>query len=223
MSTGPLRIVIVGGVAGGASAATRARRMNEDAEIVLLEKDEFVSFANCGMPYHIGGEITDRGKLLVATAELLRKRFRLDVRTHSEVIQIDRASKVVSIRKWPDKTVYHLPYDKLILTPGASPIVPNLDGIGSTGVFALRNISDMDRIRSAVDALTGAQRKAIVIGAGFIGLEMVEQLVSRSFDVSLVELQAHVLPPMDAEMVVPLQEELNRESVNITPKNTSNF
>lgn len=213
MSTGPLRIVIVGGVAGGASAATRARRMNEDAEIVLLEKDEFVSFANCGMPYHIGGEITDRGKLLVATAELLRKRFRLDVRTHSEVIQIDRASKVVSIRKWPDKTVYHLPYDKLILTPGASPIVPNLDGIGSTGVFALRNISDMDRIRSAVDALTGAQRKAIVIGAGFIGLEMVEQLVSRSFDVSLVELQAHVLPPMDAEMVVPLQEELNRESV----------
>lgn len=213
MSTGPLRIVIVGGVAGGASAATRARRMNEEAEIVLLEKDEFVSFANCGMPYHIGGEITDRGKLLVATAELLRKRFRLDVRTHSEVIQIDRASKVVSIRKWPDKTVYHLPYDKLILTPGASPIVPNLDGVGSTGVFALRNISDMDRIRSAVDALTGAQRKAIVIGAGFIGLEMVEQLVSRSFDVSLVELQAHVLPPMDAEMVVPLQEELNRESV----------
>lgn len=213
MLTGPLRIVIVGGVAGGASAATRARRMNEEAEIVLLEKDEFVSFANCGMPYHIGGEITDRGKLLVATAELLRKRFRLDVRTHSEVIQIDRASKVVSIRKWPDKTVYHLPYDKLILTPGASPIVPNLDGVGSTGVFALRNISDMDRIRSAVDALTGAQRKAIVIGAGFIGLEMVEQLVSRSFDVSLVELQAHVLPPMDAEMVVPLQEELNRESV----------
>ncbi len=213
MSTGPLRIVIVGGVAGGASAATRARRMNEEAEIVLLEKDEFVSFANCGMPYHIGGEITDRGKLLVATAELLRKRFRLDVRTHSEVIQIDRASKVVSIRKWPDKTVYHLPYDKLILTPGASPIVPNLDGVGSTGVFALRNISDMDRIRSAVDALTGAQRKAIVIGAGFIGLEMVEQLASRSFDVSLVELQAHVLPPMDAEMVVPLQEELNRESV----------
>lgn len=213
MSTGPLRIVIVGGVAGGASAATRARRMNEQAEIVLLEKDEFVSFANCGMPYHIGGEIPDRAKLLVATADLLRKRFRLDVRTHSEVIQIDRASKVVSIRKWPDKSVYHLPYDKLILTPGASPIVPNLDGVGSTGVFALRNIADMDRIRSAVEGLTGTQRKAIVIGAGFIGLEMAEQLAARNFDVAIVELQAHVLPPMDAEMVVPLQEELNRENV----------
>ncbi len=177
----PLKIVIVGGVAGGASAATRARRCNEHAEIILLEKDDFVSFANCGMPYHIGDEIPDRAKLLVATKELLTRRFRLDVRPGSEAIRIDRAAKTITVRRVADGSEYSLPYDKLILSPGAAPFIPPMEGANAKGVFTLRNIADMDRIRSAVDSASGDDRNAVVIGAGFIGLEMVEQLVRRGF------------------------------------------
>jgi len=215
MTEQKLKIVIVGGVAGGASAATRARRCNEHAEIVILEKDEFVSFANCGMPYHIGGEIPDRGKLLVATKEFLERRFRLDVRTKSEAVRIDRKAKCITVRKLDDNSEYDLPYDKLILSPGAAPFVPAMDGTDANGVFTLRNIADMDRIRAAVDQTPPAERKAVVIGAGFIGLEMVEQLVAREFSVSLAELQAQVLPPMDPEMVVPLQEDLVARGVTL--------
>ena len=215
MSKQPLRIVIVGGVAGGASAATRARRCNEHAEIILLEKDEFVSFANCGMPYYIGGEIPDRNKLLVATKEMLERRFRLDVRTRSEAVKIDRAARTIIVRKLTDGTEYAQPYDKLILSPGAAPFVPPMDGADAHGVFTLRNIADMDRIRSAVDAASAGNRKAVVIGAGFIGLEMVEQLVARGITVSLAELQPQILPPMDPEMVVPLQEDLKRRGVTL--------
>ena len=207
------RIVIVGGVAGGASAATRARRCNEHAEIILVEKDEFVSFANCGMPYHIGGEIPERSKLLVATKELLERRFRLDVRTQSEVISIDRVTKTVVIRRLQDQSEYTLNYDKLILSPGASPFVPSMEGVSSKGVFTLRNIADMDRIRAAVDAGANQSKKAVVIGAGFIGIEMVEQLVARGFQTSLAEMNSQVLPLMDSEMVVPLHEELGRKGV----------
>lgn len=216
MSISPLKIVIVGGVAGGASAATRARRCNEHAEIILLEKDEFVSFANCGMPYHIGGEIPDRGKLLVATKQLLEQRFRLDVRTRSEAVQIDRKSKEVIVRQLIDGQEYRLAYDKLILSPGAAPFVPNIEGVHAEGVYTLRNIADMDRIRDAVE--TGAQgtKEAIVIGGGFIGLEMVEQLVARGYTTSLAELLPQVLPPMDAEMVVPLHDELRHQGVQLT-------
>ena len=208
-------IVIVGGVAGGASAATRARRCNEYAEIVLLEKDEFVSFANCGMPYHIGGEIPDRSKLLVATKELLERRFRLDVRTKSEAVRIDRKAKHVNVRNLDDGTEYALPYDKLILSPGAAPFVPKMDGTDAKGVYTLRNIADMDRIRAAVDNAPSAERQAVVIGAGFVGLEMVEQLVARGFTVSLAELQSQILPPMDPEMVAPLQDDLVARGVTL--------
>lgn len=210
-----LKIVIVGGVAGGASAATRARRCNEHAEIILLEKDDFVSFANCGMPYHIGDEIPDRAKLLVATKELLTRRFRLDVRPGSEAIRIDRAAKTITVRKVTDGSEYSLPYDKLILSPGAAPFIPPMEGANAKGVFTLRNIADMDRIRSAVDSTTGDDRNAVVIGAGFIGLEMVEQLVRRGFNVSLAELMPQVLAPMDAEMSVPLQDELTAHGVRV--------
>lgn len=213
MTEKALRIVIVGGVAGGASAATRARRCNEHAEIILLEKDEFVSFANCGMPYYIGGEIPDRNKLLVATTELLERRFRLDVRTRSEAIRIDRKAKAIIVRKLDDAKEYAQPYDKLILSPGAAPFVPPMDGANANGVFTLRNIADMDRIRAAVDQAPASDRKAVVIGAGFIGLEMVEQLVAREFTVSLAELQPQILPPMDPEMVAPLQDDLKRRGV----------
>ena len=215
MTQQKLTIVIVGGVAGGASAATRARRCNEHADIILLEKDEFVSFANCGMPYHIGGEIPDRAKLLVATKELLECRFRLDVRPQSEAVRIDRKAKQVIVRRLNDGTEYALPYDKLILSPGASPFVPPIDGTDAKGVFTLRNIADMDRIRAAVDHAPLPQRKAVVVGAGFIGLEMVEQLVARGFSVSLAELQSQVLPPMDPEMVAPLQDDMRSRGVTL--------
>ena len=215
MSETRLRIVIVGGVAGGASAATRARRCNEHAEIILLEKDEYVSFANCGMPYHIGGEITERSRLLVATAQMLRKRFRLDVRERTEAIRIDRAAKIVRVRSHAGEKEYDIPYDRLILSPGAAPIVPRVEGVDASGVYSLRSIADMDRICLAVGATAGPSRRAIVIGAGYIGLEMVEQLVKREFRVSLVELQTQVLPQMDPEMVTTLTQQLKQAKVDV--------
>ncbi|MHB8863361.1 MAG: FAD-dependent oxidoreductase [Pirellulaceae bacterium] len=211
MSDSPLTIVIVGGVAGGASAATRARRMNEEAEIILFEKDDDVSFANCGLPYYLGGEIANRDKLLVATADFLRRRFRLDVRTRQEVVQIDRSKKAVVVRNHVDGTTYRQPYGKLILAPGAQPIVPDIKGTEAVNVLTLRNLPDTDRIDAAIK--TARTPKAIVVGAGFIGLEMVEQLVRRGLEVSLVELQPQVLPLLDREMARPLKEELQRNHV----------
>ncbi len=213
MSGSPLTIVIVGGVAGGASAATRARRLNEEAEIILFEKDEYVSFANCGLPYYLGGEITDRNKLLVATADFLRRRFRLDVRTRQEVIRIDRAGKSVTVQNRADGTTYEQRYNKLILAPGAQPIVPPIPGTEAANVLTLRNLHDTDRIDAAAKA--ARTPKAVVIGAGFIGLEMVEQLARRGLEVSLVELQPQVLPLLDREMAYPLQEELQRNHVQL--------
>ena len=213
MSNQTLRIVIVGGVAGGASAATRARRMNEQAEIILLEKDEHVSFANCGLPYYIGGEITERGKLLVATAELLERRFRLDVRTRNEVLLIDREAKSLQVRDHTSGEEYRLPYDRLILSPGAAPFVPPIENAGASNVFTLRNMADTDRIKAAADHCES--KTAVVVGAGFIGLEMVEQLVERGFQVTLAELLPQVLPPLDPEMVQPLEESLAAKGVSL--------
>ena len=212
-TTERLRIVIVGGVAGGASAATRARRMNEQAEIILLEKDKHVSFANCGLPYHIGGEIEDRGKLLVATKELLERRFRLDVRTRHEATAIDRQAKTLTVRNLVTGEDLQLPYDKLILSPGATPFVPPLAGSDARGVFTLRNIADMDQIKAAVDV--SQSRSAIVVGAGFIGLEVVEQLKRRGLRVSLAEMQPQVLPPFDHEMVQPVLQALQEQQVEV--------
>ncbi len=211
----PLRIVIVGGVAGGASAATRARRMNEHAEIILLEKDEHVSFANCGLPYHIGEEIVERGKLLVATKELLERRFRLDVRTHHEATAIDRAHKNLTVVNRRTGETLQLPYDKLILSPGAAPLMPPIPGHAASGVYTLRNIADMDHIKASVDQSTSKQ--AIVVGAGFIGLEVVEQLIHRGFQVSLAEMQTQVLPLFDPEMVQPIEAALANKGVEFCP------
>lgn len=213
MSSEKRTIVVVGGVAGGASAATRARRMNESAEIILLEKDEYVSFANCGLPYYIGDEITDRSKLLVATAEFLTKRFRLDVRTRNEAIRIDRERKVVEIIDHATDRSYEQSYDKLILAPGASPLVVPMEGADATNVFTLRNVADTDEIRAVVDS--GKVKQACVVGAGYIGLEMVEQLAHRGLKVSLAELQPQVLPPFDPEMVQPIVEELRKNNVAV--------
>ena len=206
-------IVVVGGVAGGASAATRARRMNEQAEIILFERGPDVSFANCGLPYYIGGEITSRRKLLVATAEFLRRRFRLDVRTEHEVLRIDRQRKTVMVRDLVNARTFEQPYDKLVLAPGAAPLTPPLEGIEAPNVLLLRNIQDMDAILATMQHARSKQ--AVVVGAGFIGLEMVEQLVHQSFDVTLVELQPQVLPLLDPEMAWPLYEEMERRGVDV--------
>jgi len=210
-----LRVVIVGGVAGGASAAARARRCSERAEIILLERDGDVSFANCGMPYYIGGEIAERSKLVVASAQLLRTRFKIDVRERSEVVAVNRAAQTVRVRRLGDGSEYELSWDRLILSPGASAIVPALPGISSAGVYSLRNLVDMDRLREAVDAAPPGRRQAVVAGAGFIGLEMAEQLVRQGFTVQLVELQSQVLPPLDSDLAAAIQDELVKNGVQL--------
>jgi NADPH-dependent 2,4-dienoyl-CoA reductase/sulfur reductase-like enzyme/rhodanese-related sulfurtransferase len=206
-----MNIVIIGAVAGGASAAARARRLSEDANIILLERGEAPSFANCGLPYYVGGVIEKRDKLLVAPAARLRERFRLDVRTRTEAVRIDRAARTVMVRELPSGREYALPYDKLILSPGAAPLRPPLPGIDLPGVYTLRDLADADRLHAAVQ---GAQQ-AVVIGGGFIGLEMVENLVHRGVATTLVELSPQILPPWDAEMVAPLADRLRQRGVDL--------
>jgi NADPH-dependent 2,4-dienoyl-CoA reductase/sulfur reductase-like enzyme/rhodanese-related sulfurtransferase len=213
MESAQLRIAIVGGVAGGASAATRARRMNEHAEIILFEKDEYVSFANCGLPYYIGGEIQQRDKLLVATADFLRRRFQLDVRTRQEVQRIDRQAKTLTVLDHATGATYEQGYDRLILAPGAAPLLPPLEGIDAPGVFTLRNMADTDAIKQAAEQCRS--KRAVVVGTGYIGLEMVEQLVRLGFQVSLAELQPQVLPMLDPEMAKPLEDALRRQGVQV--------
>ncbi|NCY01749.1 MAG: CoA-disulfide reductase, partial [Planctomycetia bacterium] len=198
-----MKLVIVGGVAGGASAAARARRLSEDAEIVVIERGPDVSFANCGMPYYVGGEITPRDKLLVARPKMLRERFRLDVRTRSSVEAIDRGAKQVRVRDLDSGRAYDEPYDSLLLAPGAAPLKPPIPGIDLPNVLTLRALDDVDRIKARVDA--GAKR-VVVVGAGFIGLELAENFVKRGVGTVLVELQAQVLPPLDPEMTGPIVE-----------------
>ena len=207
-----MKIVIVGGVAGGASAAARARRLSEDAEIVLVERGPDVSFANCGLPYYIGGKITDRDKLLVVTPERLETRFKLDVRVRSSVEAIDRNAKTIRIRDLESGRDYEESYDKLILAPGAAPLRPPIPGIDLPGIFTLRNLQDMDRIKALVDQ---GVRQAVVVGAGFIGLEVVENLIRLGVSTTVVELQDQVLPPFDKEMTTPLAEALVENGVTL--------
>jgi NADPH-dependent 2,4-dienoyl-CoA reductase/sulfur reductase-like enzyme/peroxiredoxin family protein/rhodanese-related sulfurtransferase/TusA-related sulfurtransferase len=207
------RIVIVGGVAGGASAAAKARRISEDAEIVLFERGSDISFANCGLPYHVGGIIQDRNRLLVQSPEAMRKRFAIDVRTHSEVLRIDRAKKVVVVHDKAKDRQYDQPYDVLILSPGAEPIRPPIPGVDHKRVFTLRNLADMDAIKAVVDA--GVNQAAVVVGGGYIGLEMAEVLRHRGLAVSLVELEPQVMGPADPEMAAPLHEHLKLQGVDL--------
>jgi NADPH-dependent 2,4-dienoyl-CoA reductase/sulfur reductase-like enzyme/rhodanese-related sulfurtransferase len=207
-----MKLLIVGGVAGGASAAARARRLSEDAEIILFERGPDVSFANCGLPYYIGGEISERDKLLVVTPERLRTRYKLDVRARSSVENIDRSTKKVRVRDLATGRDYEESYDKLILAPGAAPIRPPLPGIDLPGIFTLRNLQDMDRIKARLDR---GVRQAVVVGAGFIGLELVENLVRRGISITAVELQDQVLPPFDKEMTTPIAQELTNKGVSL--------
>ncbi len=208
-----MKIIIIGGVAGGASAAARARRLSEEAQIILFERGPDVSFANCGLPYYIGGKITDRNKLLVVTPERLETRFKLDVRVRCSVEAIDRTAKTVRIVDLASGREYEESYDKLILAPGAAPLRPPIPGIDSPGIFTLRNLQDVDRIKAVVDG--GGVKGAVVVGAGFIGLELVENLVRLGISTTVVELQDQILPPFDKEMTTPLAKTLAAKGVSL--------
>ena len=199
------KIVIIGGVAGGATAAARARRLDENATIVMIERGQDVSFANCGLPYFIGEEIKDRDDLLVQTKEGLEERFHLDIRIRTEALSIDRAKKEILLKDLATNREYHESYDSLILSPGASPIVPPIPGVGHQAIMSLRDMRDMDRIKALVDDKV---KSALVVGAGFIGLEMAENLSHRGIAVTIVDLAPQVMAPFDPEMAAILQEEL---------------
>lgn len=204
-----MKIVIIGGVAGGMSAATRLRRLMEDAEIIIFEKGPFVSFANCGLPYYVSGEIANRDSLLVQTPESLKARFQLDVRPLHEVVAIEPDKKTVTVKHNGVETSET--YDRLILSPGAKPFVPPIVGLQTaTNVHSLRNVPDLDKI---MQQITTDTKQAVVIGAGFIGLEMAENLKKRGLAVTIVEKVPHVLPPLDEEMAAFIQNELNREGI----------
>jgi NADPH-dependent 2,4-dienoyl-CoA reductase/sulfur reductase-like enzyme/peroxiredoxin family protein/rhodanese-related sulfurtransferase/TusA-related sulfurtransferase len=207
------RIVIVGGVAGGASAAAKARRVSEDAEIILFERGADISFANCGLPYHVGGIIQDRARLLVQSPQAMRQRFAIDVRTQSEVLRIDRDRKVVVVHDKAKDRQYEQPYDALILSPGAEPVRPPIPGADHKRVFTLRSLADMDAIKAVVDA--GSAKTAVVVGGGYIGLEMAEVLRHRGMAVSLVELEPQVMGPADPEMAASLHEHLRLQGVDL--------
>ncbi len=206
------KVLIVGGVAGGASAAARLRRLDENAEIIMFERDGYISFANCGLPYHIGEVIKEREKLLVQTPEAMNKRFNIDVRINSEVTSIDAKNKRVMVKS-ADRGLYEESYDYIILSPGAKPIRPNIPGINSSRIFSLRNIPDTDRIKDYVDNKN--IRSAIVIGGGFIGVEMAENLVERNIKVTLVEAAPHILAPFDSDMVVIAEKEMEQKGIKL--------
>ncbi|MBJ8325343.1 FAD-dependent oxidoreductase [Streptococcus pacificus] len=206
------KVVIVGGVAGGMSAATRLRRLMEDAEIIVFERGPFVSFANCGLPYYVSGEISDRDQLLVQTPERLQARFNLDVRPFHEVTEIDPSNQTVTVKH--DGQEFVETYDKLILSPGAKPFVPPIENLEQAkNVFNLRNVPDLDKIMKHIEALQ--PKEAVVVGAGFIGLEMAENLTKKGIAVTVVEKAPHVLPALDEEMAIFVKNALERNGVKV--------
>jgi CoA-disulfide reductase len=199
------KVLIIGGVAGGASTAARLRRLDENAEIIMFERDEYISFANCGLPYYIGETIKDRNKLLVQTPEAMKARFNIDVRNNSEVTSIDTKNKKITVKS-KAKGTYEESYDFLVLSPGAKALKPNIPGINSDKIFTLRNIPDTDAIKAYVD--NNGVKSAVVIGGGYVGVEMAENLKERDLNVTLVEAAPHILAPFDSDMVVITEKEL---------------
>lgn len=221
------KVLIVGGVAGGASTAARLRRLDENAEIIMFEKDEYISFANCGLPYYIGGVIEERDNLLLQTPQAMKERFNVDVRVFSEVVKVDPAAKKVTVNS-RDKGVYEESFDYLVLAPGASPVKPPIKGIDSKKVFSLRNIPDTDALKAQVDRYTKAKTAeyteyvghrlnatAIVIGGGFIGIETAENMVERGLNVILVEAVPHILAPFDSEIAMVAEAEMESMGVEL--------
>ena len=208
-----MKTVIIGGVAGGASTATRLRRMDEKAEIIILERGDFISFANCGLPYHIGGVIPERDKLLVITPEKLMKTFNIEARVKHEALSIDTKKKTVNVRDLSNGREYTENYDKLVLSPGASPIIPPIPGVDLPGVFTLRSIPDMDRINDFVTEKQAA--RAVVVGGGFIGLEIAENLQDRGVQVTIIEMLDQVMAPIDYEMAAMVHQHLDFKHVRL--------
>ena len=207
-----MKYIIIGGVAGGATAAARLRRVDEKSDILLLEKGKYISYANCGLPYYIGGVIDEREKLLVQTPASFGQRFRVDVRVENEVIAIHPQNKTITVRT-VDGGEYEETYDKLLLSPGATPVRPPLEGIDSEGIFTLRNVEDTDRIKSYLTE--HAVKRAVVVGAGFIGLEMAENLHHAGVSVSVVEMGNQVMAPIDFSMAAPVHQHLAQKGVSL--------
>ncbi len=207
------KIVIVGGVAGGASAAARLRRLDEQAQIIMLERGEYISFANCGLPYYIGGTITDQSALTLQSPQSFHARFDVDVRIHSEVIAIDRANQSVTVKHTDTGETYREPYDELILSMGAEPVRPRVTGIDNPRVFTLRNIPDTYRIKAFLDE--HHPQSAVVVGGGFIGVEMAENLRHAGLDVTMVELADQILTPLDYDMACEVQRHMQSMGVKL--------
>jgi NADPH-dependent 2,4-dienoyl-CoA reductase/sulfur reductase-like enzyme/rhodanese-related sulfurtransferase len=207
------RVLIVGGVAGGASCAARLRRQAEDAEIVVFDRGPYVSFANCGLPYYVGNVIQDEKKLLVASAELFKTRFNIEVRTENDVMAIDRERREIEVKRLQTGEVYREKYDALVLSPGAAPIRPHLPGVDLPGIIALRTIPDSRDIRSWIEQRE--VERAVIIGGGYIGLEMAENLTARGISVTVVQRPDQLLRPLDPEMAVLVQEHLIKHGVSL--------
>ena len=208
-----MKTIIIGGVAGGASAAARLRRLDEAAEIIILERGEFISFANCGLPYFIGGEITDRKMLTLQTPSSFKARFNIDVRVFSEAIKISPDTKTVTVKNLNTGTTYEEGYDNLILSPGAEPIKPNIVGIGGDNVFTLRNIPDTLKIKSYIE--TTEPKSAVVVGGGYIGVEMAENLAKAGLEVSIVELADHLIAPLDFDMAADVHRYIKEKGIRL--------
>lgn len=206
------KVLIVGGVAGGASAAARLRRLDEQAQIIMFEKDAYISFANCGLPYYIGDVITERGKLLVQTPEAMKERFNIDVRVFSKVVGVKPDTKTVVVES-RDRGTYEESYDCLVLAPGSQPIVPNIPNSAPDRVFSVRNVDDTDSIKNYLN--DHKPTSAVVVGGGFIGIEMAENLRHIGLDVTLVEAAPHILAPLDSEMVALAEAEMRKNGVSL--------
>jgi NADPH-dependent 2,4-dienoyl-CoA reductase/sulfur reductase-like enzyme len=205
------KIVIVGGVAGGATTAARLRRLDESAEIVIFERGKHISYANCGLPYYIGGKISEREKLFVQTPQSFSKRFKIDVRVESHVTRILRDQKKVEVKDLKTGKTYKESYDRLVLSPGAEPVKPPLPGIHLEGIFTLRNVHDTDSIKEFID--TRHPKRALIVGAGFIGLEMAENLHRLGIFVTIVEMAEQVMTPLDFEMAAEVHQHLKTKKV----------
>jgi NADPH-dependent 2,4-dienoyl-CoA reductase/sulfur reductase-like enzyme/rhodanese-related sulfurtransferase len=213
INNSPMKYIIIGGVAGGASTAARLRRMDEHASIILFEKGSYISYANCGLPYYIGDVITDRNKLFVQTAASFKQRFNIEARIMSEVLSIDTAQRTVQVKNLQTGETYTEQYDKLVLSPGAEPIRPPLEGINSEGIFTLRNVNDTDKIKEYVNRFPNG--KAVVIGAGFIGLEMAENLHHLGMKVTIIEMGNQVLAPVDFPVAAIAQQHIRSKGVDL--------
>ena len=207
------RILIVGGVAGGASCAARARRLSESAEIIMFDRGEYVSFANCGLPYFVGNVIKKEQNLIVATPELFRKRFKIDVRLQSEIVAIDRDNSRIRVKDCRSGEMYHEKYDALVLAPGASPVKPTMPGIDLPGIFSLKTIPDSRLIKAWIARRNA--KHALIVGGGYIGMEMTDNLVNMGLAVTIVEMQPQVMPLLDPEMASPIHAELIKRGVRL--------